>query len=110
MSTMVARTEPRMTFRSLCEFLKASDTRKLGIIREQKKPRFGPIKSYENALRQAVDFAVDGTPIEQHRDPGGREHDVHDDHDRVGEARGVRIDLVGQDMQARHGRARWHQM
>ena len=60
---MNARPTPRMTFAAMCEYLRASPARQLSILREQKFPKNFIVRGYANALQQAVNFAVDGVPL-----------------------------------------------
>lgn len=60
---MKPRTTPRVTFSALCEFLSASPTRQISIIREQKAPKPAKIKSYTTAVQQIQDFAVNKKPL-----------------------------------------------
>jgi hypothetical protein len=54
---------PRLSFSAMCEFLKASHTRQLSLLREQAYPEEGPIRSYQAARNVVRDFAVNGTPL-----------------------------------------------
>lgn len=62
--TTTVRQVPRMTFSALCEYLSASPVRQLSLLRAQKFPRGGAIRSYRNALHQIGEFAVHGVPLD----------------------------------------------
>lgn len=57
------RVTPRITFSALCEFLSATPTRQLGILRQQKAPKPSVVKSYSGAIRQIQNFAIDKRPL-----------------------------------------------
>lgn len=61
---MEVRESPQMTFTAMCRFLVASHVRQLSILRDQKFPHPGPIRSYDRARTQTIDFAVDGRPLD----------------------------------------------
>ena len=54
---------PRLTFSALCEFLDATPTRQLSILRTHKYPSDGPMRSYAAALAQVKGYLVQGTPL-----------------------------------------------
>lgn len=70
----VGRRTPRISFSSLCEFITASDTRRLTILRQQKRPRPFVFANYSNALRQIQDYAVDQRPL----DPSDARLEAHE--------------------------------
>lgn len=57
-----------MTFSSLCEYLAATPTRQLSILKEQKYPRSGPVRRYDTAMNQLLAHLVDGQPLDPDAD------------------------------------------
>ena len=60
---MTVHHAPRLTFSALCQFLDATPTRQLSILRAQKYPSDGPMKSYVAALSQVKQYLTQGTPL-----------------------------------------------
>lgn len=60
----MTRTSPRLTFTAICEYLDATPTRQMSILRDSKYPQSALYRSYSNAKKQVRRLAIEGQPID----------------------------------------------
>ena len=64
---IAVRNKPRMTFSAMCRYLSANPSEQFRILRGQKFPESPVVNNYNNAVRQILDFAIHGNPLNPKR-------------------------------------------